>query len=103
MDLAELTGIVCDELPEDWTHSIVMQRGMLDVVLVDENKIEIPVRDYLSQEAGKCLTERMVIRRVNYARMSDGLNPIETPEGIEYRPDGPSLIPAIRKQKGPAS
>ena len=72
-DLYRLFNDICENLPEDWEIEISGMSGEASVELVDPDGKRVDMDD----DANDYLMHRMVHARINKARESDGLGPIE--------------------------
>lgn len=70
-DLDEICGDT-ESLPEDWKIILTFGDGCLDVELLDPKGELLNVPDP-DDEEGPDMTRRMIRRRINFARRSDGL------------------------------
>lgn len=69
--LGGLLEFVCENLPEDWRLAVSMGKGVASFDLIDPDGETVEICD-------DDLTEdEMIVERVNHARQSDGLQPIE--------------------------
>jgi hypothetical protein len=66
-----LFGLICDHLPEDWLVTFECSHGEMAVIL------DTPDGDEVEFVDDDCDLREMVVNRVNHARTSDGLLPIE--------------------------
>lgn len=68
----KMIEIASEHLPEDWTLKIVVNRGMLKVFLYN------PDADMVEPQIGDDATvQEDILARINAARDSDGLKPID--------------------------
>lgn len=70
-----LFDLICQNLPEDWRITFVCEEGELAVILDDPQGEEMEFVD------DDCDLREMVVNRINHARESDGLLPIERDSG----------------------